>query len=184
MLAFIATFFLPILASIYFITTHYADQYTKLEEMAYTEAQQNFLGNLFLKQQMIEWFNRLMDFVFWGIIGIIVMVLVWAFSAIRIAIKNHYAQEDFANFQTERTIWHEHFFTVLVLKVALVILITYTTLLIIGRALPRLSVDVARATDAFSATTLLQALMTGATIVGYQLLIICCVKIFKHLQAD
>lgn len=178
------TLFLPIIASIYFAVTHFADKMTAAGDMAYIEAQHDLLGRFFINENLVNGFNRLMDFVFWGVIALVVMVLIWVISSIRVSIKNHYAQEEFTNFRANKFLWHQNFFVVFVLRTILIVLIGYSFLAILGKVLPRLSVDISSVVGSFNAVNLRQALVSVVILIGYQLLVITSIKIFKHLQAD
>ena len=124
--AVLLTLFLPVIASVYLIVTHYAEQVITSEETAYTVAQNQVLGKLFFSTSLIDSFNRIMDFVFWGVIAFVVMIIIWAIGYIKVTVKNHYAQEDFTNFQEDKLLWHEHFVVVIMLKIISICLIIYS----------------------------------------------------------
>lgn len=181
---FSALFALPIALIIYFVVSQYSDRFILEQNITYFDVQNNWLGQAFIDQKWLEWFNRFMDFAFWGVAALVILLLVWAISSAKIAFKNHYAQENFTNFSVNKSSWHGHFFTVFVLKAILIAIIVYAVLAVVGKQIPVLSIQVSVALFDTTWTSIYPAMLTGFVLVGYQLLIVICIKLFKHLRAN
>lgn len=175
---------LPAVFTIYYLVTEYSRRFVNEQEINYFDVQSNFLGRIFLEQSWISWFNRFMDFAFWGIIAAIVLVGLWLFSSAKVATNNHYAEESFTNFRGSTTSWHTHFVVVALLRVTLVFTTLYGILAIVGQAIPKLQTALLQTLQNNSWPNIKTAIIAGLSIVLYQYLIVTCVKVFKHLSAD
>jgi hypothetical protein len=183
--AIIASFFaLPLVLTMYFVVTQYSDRFILEQNVSYFDVQSNWLGQFILDQKWLDWFNRFMDFAFWGIGALIVLVGLWAISSAKVSFKNHYAQEDFKNFSASKSSWHSKFFIVLLLKIVLVVLFTYSILAIVGKLIPQLSLTVSGALQEVSWATIYPVLLVCLGIIAYQFLLVTSIKLFKHLRAE
>ncbi len=182
--ALLATLVLPIGLAVYYVVTGYSSSYVAEQNINYFDVQGNFLGTAFLEQGWISWFNRFMDFAIWGILAAVVLVGIWLVSSAKVATKNHYAQEDFKNFQSSQTSWHSHFFVVALLKFILVAVIIYSVLAIVGKSVPQLQTTITIVLNQFSWEGVKAAVLAGLSIVLLQCMIIASIKTFKHLSLD
>mgnify|MGYP001032057690 CR=1 FL=1 len=180
---FASFFVLPLILTIYFTVTQYSDRFIVEQDISYFDVQNNWLGQVFLDQKWIDWFNRFMDFAFWGMAALIVIIAIWAITSAKISFKNHYAQEDFNNFHVSKSSWHGHFFIVFLLKCSLVVIVIYSMLSVIGKVVPQLSVAIALALQEFTWQTVYPVLLSCIALVAYQFLFTSSIKIFKHLRA-
>ena len=133
----VSLFILPFVLSVYFLATQYSDRFVSEQDISYLDVQSSWLSRLFLDQSWLSWFNRFMDFALWGLLAIVILFAIWFFGSAKVAVKNHYAQEDFRNFKASKNSWHGQFFVVALLKFLLIIVILYSFLSIvtqIGRA--------------------------------------------------
>lgn len=175
---------MPTLLTIYFVVTQYSQNFVAEQSISYLDVQNNWLGELFLSQQYIEWFNRFMDFAFWGIAAFVVLIGVWAFGAARVSVKNHYTQEEFQNFNENKLKWHENYFIIVLLKLIFVIVIVYSVFAIIGKHIPQLSAQISSTLAYPEVQKYSAVLVAGLAIFIYQYLIVLSVKLFKHLNAQ
>lgn len=175
---------LPILVTTYYVITGYSSQYANDANIDYVDIQGSFLGNMLLEQRWVDWFNRFMDFAFWGMLAAIVLVIIWLVSSAKTATKNHYAQESFTNFQTPTSSWHTHFFVVAVLKVIMILIFLYTLLAILGQSIPHIQTAVLQAQKTPGSEAVWSVVLTCLGMVSYQYLAVTSLKIFKHLRAD
>lgn len=175
---------LPIVLTLYFVITKYSQDFVIEQDLTYLDVQNNWLGQVLVQQSYLEWFNRFMDFAFWGVLALVVIVGVWAVGAMRISFKNHFAQEDFVNFKENKASWHGNFFIVLLLRIILGILILYSFFAIAGRYIPLLSVGVSELVAGVRSDGIQNIVVSFAAIFGYQYLIAVTVKIFKYLRAE
>lgn len=143
-------FILPIVLTLYFVVTQYSDKFIAEQDISYFDVQNNWLGQLFIDQKWVEWFNRFMDFAFWGILAAVVLVGVWMFTSAKVAMKNHYNEENFVNFQETKTRWHTHFFIVVVIKIAAVLILLFALFTLIGQRIPALATEISSLTHQFS----------------------------------
>lgn len=175
---------LPTVLTIYYIITGYSNQYVNDTNINYFDVQGNFLSNMLLEQGWVTWFNRFMDFAFWGMLAAVVLVSIWLFSSAKTATKNHYAEESFTNFRGSTSSWHTHFFVVAALKVLMVLVFIYAVLAILGQSMPHLQTAVLQAQKTPGLPTIKGVALACLSMVAYQYLAVTCLKIFKHLRTD
>lgn len=175
---------LPSLLTFYFVATQYSQNFIVEQEITYFEVQSNWLGQLVLDQQYLEWFNRFMDFAFWGMLALVVLIIAWAFGSSRTSLQNHYAQERFQNFHESKVHWHEHFFVVLFLKSILVVLIVYSFFAIIGKYIPQLSANISTLLASPVTHNYMSVALTFCVLFVYQYVIAASIKLFKHMKAE
>ena len=175
---------LPSALSLYFLVTQYSDRFVAEQDVSYLDVQSSWLSRLFLDQSWLSWFNRFMDFALWGLLAIAVLVAIWFFGSAKVAVKNHYAQEDFKNFRASKNSWHGKFFVVAFLKFLLIIVQIYSVLSIVARLTPRLSVDISFLLQGFSRQGLITVLVTCAYMILLQLSIVVSFKLFKLLRSE
>jgi hypothetical protein len=176
---------LPFVLTVYFVVSQYSNRFILEQEVTYLDVQNNWLGQIMLNQSWVEYFNRFMDFAFWGFAAFIVLILAWAIGSTKVAFKNHYAAQEFNNFQVNKSTWHGSFFIVLVLKVMLVGIMLYALLAIIGRQAPALSAHISILLQGRVTWVALQpVLLSNAYIFLLQYVIAVSLKSFKHLQAN
>lgn len=180
----IGMFALPIFLTVYFVFTQYSNQFIATQDLSYSDVQSNWIGRLFLDRSWLDGFNRFMDFGFWGMLTLVMLIGLWAFASAKITIKNHYAQTDFKNFRESRKSWHRHFFVVIGLKIFLIFVFAYSVLAIIGRQIPQLSASVAVTLAAVNFETVKSIVLVSLAVVVYQYVIATCIKVFRHLQID
>lgn len=176
-------FILPIVLTVYFVTTRYSEKFTVEQNITYLDVQNNLLGRFLISQQWLEWFNRFMDFAFWGILAALVLVFIWMFSSAKTAMQNHYAVEGFVNFKEQKESWHTHFFIVAAIKVVLVVVILVTLFIIVGQQIPTLATNITLLSDVFSTKAVMSVVYAGMSIVLSQFIIGICIKVFKHTRA-
>lgn len=175
---------LPLVLTLYFVITRYSQEFIASTQVNYFDVQESLLTQWFISQAWLEWFNRFMDFAFWGVIALIVIMCAWAYSSTKVALSNHYTQQEFANFKTTKTAWHEKFFIVLIIKVILIVLVLYSIFAIIGKSIPQLAASISAVVYDFNVAGLKSPIVAFLAIFIYQYLIASSIKIFKHLSSE
>ncbi len=175
---------LPFALSVYFLATQYSDRFVSEQDISYIDVQSSWISRLFLDQSWLSWFNRFMDFALWGLLATVVLFVIWFFGSAKVAVKNHYAQEDFRNFRASKNSWHGQFFVVAFLKFLLILAVFYSFLSILTRLAPRLAVDISFMIQDFTWQSLITTSITCLYVVLFQLLIVLGFKTFKLLRSE
>lgn len=177
-------FALPIILAFYFIISRYSQDFITQQQINYFDVQNNWLGQVFINQEWLSWFNRFMDFAIWGVLAAVVLLGMWLFSAGRVSMQNHYAQQEFTNFRVPKNTWHTHFLVVITLKLLLVLVIIVSLFSLIAQAIPLLDTNISYMLQSFSWQKLWQVIVAGLLIVFLEYLIATCIKLFKTIHAD
>lgn len=177
-------FILPLVLTAYFLTTRYSEQVIASGQVSYLDFQSSFLANFFFSQAWVNWFNELLDFAIWGVVAAIVLVLIWAFGATRVAVENHYAEESFLHFKASKTTWHGKFWAVMSIRVLLVIISVYCIIKILVQTIPELAQDVEKALHAFGTDNSIAVLAAILKMVFLQYIIVLCISLFGHLNSE
>lgn len=174
----------PLLLTTYFVVTQFSDQFIAENSADFYSVQNEWLNPIFINSDWINWVNRFMDFAFWGMLALIVMVIGWSISSAKVAFKNHYAIEEFANFRESRISWHSQFYVVSFLKIATLIIMVYAIIAVLALQAPQLSLDVSIMLKKFSTQALKDVVLTASTLYLYSLLAVAAFKTFRYLRAD
>lgn len=175
---------LPIILAGYYTITRLSDQVANSDSLNFADFQNNFLAIFFLSKSWVLWFNEALDFILWGAVAAIILVVIWAVGATRVAVDNHNAQTRFKHFRVDEGTWHSQFVIVVIIKVLLVAIALYCAVLILVQAIPQLGLSVERAVQSFSWNTFKQALFAGLAIFVLQYVIATCIRLFRSLRTD
>lgn len=175
---------LPLILTIYFLVSQHASVLVAEYTIGYYDTQNDWFGRVVADQSWIEWFNRAMDFVFWGMLAALVLSIVWAIGATKAAIQNHHMQKGFVHFQQDRLKWHGHFMVTALLKVLLVALLIYSFFAIVGRWIPQLSVASGNVLMATNADTIKALALPVMSIYVFQYIMVFSVTIFRRLRVE
>lgn len=174
----------PLIFTVYFLVTHYRNDFIKTEAIDYFTIQQDFLGRLFIEQQWVAWLDTFVNFAFWGVLASIFLIIVWAVGAARITVSNHEAIENFQNFKVPRASWHGQFIITASLKVLLVGVGAYLFILILIKAIPNLSLAAQYTVVDQDIGTIINLLVTGFYLVLLQLGIIVSIRLFRQIAVE
>lgn len=175
---------LPFLLTSYFVVTQYSDRFITEQGVSYADVQTNLLGKLLLNQNLIDMFNRFTDFAVWGIVAIVVLIVLWVFGNAKVSLQNHYTQEEFKNFNVSKQSWHQHFFVVAMLKISLIAVAMYAFMVIIVKIIPLLATNLSVASETLSQTNIWPVVQAELYLFLLQVLIVTCLKVFRHVRAD
>lgn len=175
---------LPIILTGYYTITRLSEQVTNNQNLDFAEFQNNFLALFFFSKSWVLWFNEALDFILWGAVAAVVLVVVWAIGATRVAVDNHNAQTHFKHFRVNQGSWHSQFAIVSVIKILLVVIAIYCGILILVQGIPQLGLSVERAVQAFSWNTFKQAFVAGLSIFVLEYVIATCTRLFRSLRTD
>lgn len=175
---------LPSLLTFYFLLTRYSDRFLQTQGVDYEAIQDNVLAIFFISGEWSQWLTRFMDFAFWGVLALIVILIMWGISVARTSVENHVTEQSFYNFKTSKKDWHGNFVLVAIIKVLLVVLMVYSVFQLIARAIPQLAAGIAASVQGLSLETALQAVWGVVLIVALQLLFVMAYKMFKITQVD
>jgi hypothetical protein len=180
----IAFFALPILFTIYFVITRFSDQFITKQNLTYFDVQNSLIGQFFVTQAWLAWFNRFMDFALWGMLAGVVLIVAWLISSAKIAIENHEAEESFRNFTVSKETWHGHFLAVVVVKILLVIVMLFCIFSLIGQAIPLLAANIATMLQAVTRSGILATAYSVLLIIFLQFLFVTSIKVFNLTRTD
>ena len=167
---------LPIFLVTYSLVVHYSARLTVTQD--------NIFQTWYLNQGWSQYVNRFTDFALWGGLAAIVLLAIWLVSASRTTVNNHYAEENFVNFNIPKNTWHSHFVTMIVVKIAIVFSTIFSLVFLIGQAAPLLVSQVDLAASHTTQHTVVLAIDGALLVIVMQYLIILCFKLFKfsHLE--
>lgn len=177
-------FILPLLFTVYFVITRFSDKFIAEQNITYFDVQHSLMGQFFVTQTWLDWFNRFMDFALWGMFGAIIVIIAWLVSTSRTAVDNHNMQTNFRNFKEHKTAWHQRFLVVATMKIILGISMFVAFFSLLGQGLPLLAMNIASSVQHFTPQSLLPVLYAILFIVLLQFLFITCIKTFKAIRAD
>lgn len=164
----------------YFFASQYSNQVITQQELSYYDVQQNWLGSFIMNQSWLDGLNRFMDFAFWGVAALVVMLIAWAFGSAKVAVGNHRAVESFVNFREEKRSWRGRFYVVLALRIGIVLLLAYLLIATLSRFIPELSVAVTMVLQSFTTSTLITLILACTVLYAVQYIALVAIKIFKH----
>ena len=176
---------LVILLTIYFFVSQYSSSFITNEGYAiFDGGDQNILVRVIFYLPWASWIDRSLDFIFWGVLAAIVLIIAWSISAAKTSFANHHLVEGFENFQESKQQWHRHFIVALFVKMLLIITSAYLAGATLFKLIPSLSTSV---NDALTTTNLAQ--VSQVTLAALYLFfalfgIAICVKTFRHVKAD
>lgn len=177
-------FALPLLLTGYFVFARYSDKLSTSDQLSYTDYQADFLSNFLLNQAWVNWFNELLDFAIWGVVAAVILVAIWAASAAKLTIENHYTQQNFLNFNYDKTSWHGKFWTVLCIRLLLIGVVGYSVVTILVRVIPELAQNVEKMVQTFTIYSLEITILTILKLVFFQYMIAVAVSVFHHLNSE
>ncbi len=175
---------LPLVLTGYYAISRLSDKVATDQNLNFEEFQDNFLALFLFSKGWVLWFNEALDFILWGAVAAIILVVIWAVSATRVAVDNHKAQTQFKHFQVDAGTWHSQFLIMAVIKLLIVLIGIFCAILILVHGIPQLGLSVERAVQEFTAETLKQALLAGLTLFVLQYVIATCIRLLTHLRTD
>jgi len=175
---------LPITLSVYFFAVQYGNNYIASNEVGYDQLQQNALTRLLTGSQITGYFNRASDFILWGALAAVALLVAWVVSAARTTMANHSAVENFHNFRVTKSSWHGHFVTELTVKVLLAFLALYMVVLLLFKLIPDLSFAVGYLVDRVGVESSVRVAVQLAMIYVVQIVFVICVKATRAVEID
>ena len=173
--AVILSFFaLPLIFTIYFVVTRFSDQFIAKQDLTYFDVQNSLIGQLFITQAWLDWFNRFMDFALWGMLAGLVLVIAWLISSAKTALANHEAEEGFRNFSVSKETWHGQFVAVAIVKILLIIVMIFCLFSLLGQAIPMLASNITNLIQGITQAGIIALISTVFLIVFLQLFKLCC----------
>jgi len=183
--AVILSFFaLPLIFTIYFVVTRFSDQFIAKQDLTYFDVQNSLIGQLFITQAWLDWFNRFMDFALWGMLAGLVLVIAWLISSAKTALANHEAEEGFRNFSVSKETWHGQFVAVAIVKILLIIVMIFCLFSLLGQAIPMLASNITNLIQGITQAGIIALISTVFLIVFLQFLFATAVKVFNLTRAD
>jgi|GEM_PF-3653496 len=175
---------LPLITSLYVFVDRSLNNTINTSEINYFSFADSTLGSIILEQSWQYWLTRAMDFVMWGAIGGIILLLFWVVSSSRIAVHNHKIQEEFVNFKVPRGSWHSHFATIALVKIIILFLIIYCLGITIFVALPAVIEAAAVLALNINMNSIINVLTSSVFIIFMQYLFVLGIKLFKNIHVD
>jgi len=173
----VATLILPTLLLIYFLATQYGDSFIKTQGIDYVAVQDNILATLFLSGQIGDFITRAMDFVFWGVLASIGLLIFWGVSVARTSIQNNSAVASFINSGNQN--WHNHILILIGVKIITIVIMIYSLLLLLTRAIPRLATGSAETLQSIGFESILATLWGFGFVLLVQCVFVVALRTFK-----
>lgn len=175
----------PVVLAVFFYVKQYSSQLYGNDSTALTTLENNWIHNFMQQYQLVDSLNRFVDFAIWGVFALIVILAAWGIASVEVAVENHYAAEEFINFQEDETSWHQKFYIVIAIKAMLVVVSIYSIVALLIRYTPRLSVEIDKliATESLS-KSMLSVGKTCLIMTLYILIVVTCIRTFIHLRND
>lgn len=172
----------PIGLSGYFFVTLYSNKFLLEQEVGYFDVQNSFVRTLLFDNSISEWFTRASDFLFWGVVAAIILVIAWAVSAAKTTKANHAAVQQFQNFNDSTSSWHAHFVAQIVVKALLVVIGLYLLFSLIFSLTPSLIETSAAVID--NTGNIPSVLFVNLKIYLYAVGIAATTKAFRHIIVE
>lgn len=177
-------FTMPLLLTIYFVVTRFSDQFIAKQNLTYFDVQNSLIGQFFITQAWLDWFNRFMDFALWGMLAGIVLIIAWLVSSAKTALQNHEVEEGFRNFNVPKETWHSHFVAVVVVKVLLVIVMLFCFFSLVGQVIPLYAANVSTILHGAEQNSIIAAAYSIFLMVLLQFLFVTSAKVFRITHTD
>jgi len=169
----------------YFFVAQYSDVFIEREGIgAFETAGQDPLARFLFYTPWAMWVDRALDFLFWGVIAAIVIVLAWAVGASKTSFANHKLVEKFQNFNADARQWNQSFMVAVILRVLLAFIGLYLLGAVITRFVPNLSVAVDTILYKRTLGNILDGFLKAFFLWLAVAAIISCIKIFRHIEID
>ncbi len=176
---------LVVLLVAYFTAAQYSNVFIEREGVgAFETASQNPLSKFLFFTPWALWVDRALDFLFWGVIAAIVIVVAWAISASKTTFSNHNMVKNFQNFNADAGQWNQGFLTAIILRVLLVFIGLYSLGAVITRFAPGLSSSIGDLLYERTALTIAACVLHVIILWFAIVTIISCVKIFRHIEVN
>lgn len=172
----------PIGMSGYFFVTLYSNKFLLEQEVGYFDVQNSFVRTLLFDNSISEWFTRASDFLFWGVLAAITLVIAWAVSAAKTTKANHEAVQQFQNFSSSASSWHTHFIVQIVAKILLVIISFYLLFALMFSLTPALIETSAALID--KSGGIADVLLVNLKIYLYVIGVATAIKAFRHITVE
>jgi len=174
---------LTILLTVYFFISHYSTRFiTQQGITAFDGSENNWLVHFIFYIPWASWFDRALDFAFWGALASIILIIAWSLSAGKTTVENHRLVEGFENFRESKNQWRQNFIVAVVLKVALLFTSLYLVSLVLFKLIPTLSLAVAVVLAETNATDIVDVAMRAVFLFVALCGIATCVKVFRHVN--
>jgi len=174
--------FIPIALTIYFFVSQYSNQFLVEQQVGYFDIQNQFVARLLFDNSVSDLFNRVSDFLFWGVLAAIILVISWFVSVSKTTVHNHTAAENFVNFQQSKQGWHGSFAAKLIIKGILALLVVYLLAVIFAKLTPNLVTATGNVITDASVGSMAKVVASNAYIYGALLAIVVMIKGFRHIE--
>lgn len=176
----------PITLALLFYAKQYYSHVYSSNASVFANLNNDWMQNLIKQYPVVDWLHRFVDFAIWGVFALVVILIIWGIASLQVAVENHYATEDFINFQENKILWHEKFFIVLLIKTILIAVTFYSIVAIVIRYVSQLSVSVDQlvVAETLTPSMFLDIGKTCLIMTAYIVLIVTCVRTFMHLRND
>lgn len=174
----------PILLTVLLYARQYTNAVYRDGQVSIAEIENNWVNRTLQQLPLVEVLNRIVDFAFWGFVGLLCFLIIWVVASVKVSVENHYATEDFVNFQEDKVSWHQRYVVVAILKGVLLAISAYSVVIILVRYIPRLSVEVGKMFVTSFPSSLVGVSKIAVIIWSYLMVTAIAIKTFKHLRSD
>lgn len=180
----IALLVIPFAATVFFIFTQYSNKFIAEQNVEYFDIQNDIARKILFDNSLAVGFNRFSDFLFWGILAAIIIVLSWFFGVMKTTASNHTAVEAFNNFQIDNASWHRSFAIKIVIKILLVIIGLYVFLRLLSQLIPTISTAVGNQLRENNSDNIKNIVLANLAVYFALLLITTVFKMYRHISVE
>lgn len=180
----IALLALPLTSTTYFLFTQYSNKFIAEQSVDYFDIQNELVRKILFENSLAAGFNRFSDFLFWGILAAIIIVISWFIGVVKTTASNHSAVETFNNFQTDNASWNRSFAVKVIIKVLLVLIALYSLIRILSTYIPEISAAIGAQLREGSKENLINIFLANAVVYVSLLVIVVSYKIFRHISVE
>lgn len=173
----VSTLILPTVLTIYFLVTQYGNSFIETQGLDYAAIQGNVLATVLLSGQIGDIITRAMDFVFWGVLASIGLLIFWGVSVARTSVQNNSAISSFAN--SGNNDWHQKVLVLVGVKIITVIIMIYALISLLTQAIPRLAIGTAEVLQSISLESFLVVLWGFALMILVQFVLLVGLRTFR-----
>lgn len=174
----------PTIISLYVFVDRSLINTVNSSEVNYFSFADSWLGTIIIDQSWQIWLARALDFVLWGVIGGLILLMFWVISSSRIAIHNHKVQEKFVNFNIPKGTWHSHFAVIALVKALILFLIIYCLGILVFSALPPVIDSASTLSNGIDLSSGLSLGLSIGFMILMQYLVVFAIKLFRSIEVD
>lgn len=172
----------PIGLTTYFVVTQYSNKFLVEQNVDYYQVNNSVVRSLLFDNKLADFLTRFSDFVFWGLLAAVILLVAWFIGVAKVTARNHAAVQSFTNFQADGS-WQRHFVIELIVKLILGVAIVMLTIVLYATLTPKLLGAVGDLLSSANGAVIHLLLANIYMYIGLFMLVISC-RAFKRIQLN